>query len=72
LRAFRRIHLDPGQSAPVEFELKPRDLSMVNDDGDIVVPSGKYGVSIGGGQPGSGLPTIRGEFSLSGSLKLPE
>jgi len=72
LRAFRRVHLEPGASASVSFDLSPRDLSMVNEDGDIIVPAGNYGVSVGGGQPGSGLPTVSGSFSVAGQVKLPE
>ena len=72
LRAFKRIHLTPGASENVAFDLSPRDLSMVTDDGDIIVPAGKFAVSVGGGQPGSGLPTVSGSFSVAGQVKLPE
>jgi len=72
LRGFRRIHLSPGASETVSFDLAPRDISMVTEAGDIIVPAGKYAVSIGGGQPGSGLPGVNGEFSVAGQLRLPE
>jgi len=72
LRAFRRIRLAPRESRTVAFDLKARDVSMVTEAGDIVVPAGKYTISIGGGQPGSGLPTISGEFAVRGRLMLPE
>ena len=72
LRGFRRVHLVPGQSETVAFDLSARDVSMVNDDGEIIIPAGKFGVSIGGGQPGSGLPTVSGNFSVTGQVKLPE
>ncbi|HEX5182861.1 MAG TPA: glycoside hydrolase family 3 C-terminal domain-containing protein [Allosphingosinicella sp.] len=72
LRGFRRIHLAPGASETVTFDLTPRDLSMVNTAGDIIVPAGRYNVSIGGGQPGSGLPAATGAFSLTGQATLPE
>jgi len=72
LRGFRRIHLEPAASELVSFDLGPRDLSMVTPAGDIVVTAGKYGVSIGGGQPGSGLPAVSGDFSVIGQLRLPE
>jgi beta-glucosidase len=72
LRGFRRVHLAPGQTQAVAFDLKPRDLSMVDDRGNRIIPAGKYTVSIGGGQPGSGLPTIAGDFAVAGQAKLPE
>ena len=72
LRGFRRIHLAPGASQLVAFELAPRDLSMVTEQGQIIVPAGKYGLSIGGGQPGSELPTVSGAFSVVGQAIMPE
>jgi beta-glucosidase len=72
LRGFRRIHLAPGASETVAFDLQTRDLSMVTQAGDIVVPEGKFGISVGGGQPGTGLPTVGGQFSISGQVQLPE
>jgi beta-glucosidase len=45
---------------------------MVTPAGDTVVAPGKYSLSIGGGQPGSGLPVVSGDFSVIGQLRLPE
>ncbi|HJS92515.1 MAG TPA: glycoside hydrolase family 3 C-terminal domain-containing protein [Steroidobacteraceae bacterium] len=70
LRAFRRIHLDPGRSEVVRFRLKPRDLSMVTQDGDTIIARGRYSISIGGGQPGTGAPSVAGTFQVSGQVML--
>jgi len=72
LRGLQRIHLDPGASQKVEFQLNSRDLSMVTETGDIIVGQGKYTVSIGGGQPGGGLPSASGNFEVSDQVMLPE
>ena len=56
----------------MHFELKPRDLSMVTEAGEPVVAEGAYTVSVGGGQPNSGAPTVTGTFNVKGSLALPE
>jgi beta-glucosidase len=72
LRGFQRVHLNPGETRTVSFDLKPRDLSMVNDRDEIIVPAGNYTVSVGGGQPGSGLPTVSGDMTVAGQVKLPE
>ena len=72
LRGFQRIHLEPGASQKVEFHLNPRDLSMVTDLGDIIVAQGKYTVSIGSGQPGTGVPSVNGNFEVKGQIMLPE
>ncbi|MGA8042369.1 MAG: glycoside hydrolase family 3 C-terminal domain-containing protein [Terracidiphilus sp.] len=72
LRAFERVHLQPGASKKVSFYLKPRDISMVNDKGDPIIAEGQYTVSVGGGQPNTGAPTVTGNFSVAGSVTLPE
>jgi beta-glucosidase len=72
LRAFRRVHLEAGQSQAVRFELKPRDLSMVSEAGEPLIPEGQYSVSVGGGQPDTGAPLVTGIFEVRGSLVLPE
>ena len=72
LRGFQRVHLEPGASQKVEFQLSPRDLSMVIDLGDIIVAQGKYAVAIGSGQPGTGVPSVNGNFEVKGQIILPE
>jgi beta-glucosidase len=72
LRGFQRIHLSPGASQRVEFQLQSRDLSMVTDAGDIMVAQGNYSLSVGGGQPIGDTPAVTGEFEINGQLRLPE
>jgi beta-glucosidase len=72
LRGFQRIHLEAGASQKIRFELRPRDLSMVTEKGDPIVAEGKYTVSVGGGQPGSGVPVSTKTFNLKGEMNLPE
>jgi len=72
LRGFQRVHLEPGASQEVKFELKPRDMSMVTELGEPIVPEGEFTLSIGGGQPGSGAPSVAHAFHVKGSFTLPE
>ena len=72
LRGFKRIHLKPGESQQVEFQLKDRDLMMVTTDGDPIISQGKYTISIGGGQPDTGAPTVNTTFQVSTTKPLPE
>ncbi len=72
LRGFDRVHLNPGESQIVNFHLKRRDLSMVTTAGNIIVAQGQYTVSVGGGQPGTGAPSISGHFDINGQIMLPE
>lgn len=72
LHGFQRIHLEPGASQTIEFHLSPRDLSMVTERGSIIVAQGKYTLLVGGGQPGTGVPSVNGEFKINGQVTLPE
>jgi beta-glucosidase len=72
LRGFERVHLKAGESKQVRFTLNPRDLSLVTDVGVPMVAEGLYGITIGGGQPGTGAPVVSGNFNIQGSLTLPE
>jgi beta-glucosidase len=72
LRGFKRVHLEAGASQKVEFDLKKRDLSMVTEAGDPIIAEGPYTITIGGGQPGTGAPTVTGNFTVKGRLMLPE
>ncbi len=72
LRGFKRIHLEPGASQKIMFDLKDRDLSMVSATGEPTIPAGTYKVSMGGGQPGTQAQTVHAEFTIAGSKTLPE
>jgi beta-glucosidase len=72
LRGFQRIHLDPGQTQRVHFELKDRDLGMVTAEGHPIIAGGDYTISIGGGQPDTGAPGVTGRFHVDGQIALPE
>lgn len=62
LKAFRRVHLRPGESQPVEFALDADDLRYFNNEGRSVLEPGKFAVWIGG----DSTTTLGGEFELTG------
>jgi beta-glucosidase len=72
LRGFQRVHLEPGASQKVRFELQPRDLSVVTERGEPVVPEGEFTLSIGGGQPQTNASTVGQTFRIKGTVTLPE
>jgi len=72
LRGFQRIHLEAGASQKVHFELKNRDLGMVNEDGSPIIAQGDYAISIGGGQPDTTAQVVTGKFHIEGQIDLPE
>jgi beta-glucosidase len=71
LRGFKRVSLAPGASTRIHFDLDPRDLSSVTQDGRRLVTRGTYRLTVGGGQPGTGAPTAAATFNVAGEYPLP-
>ncbi|RPH93685.1 MAG: hypothetical protein EHM72_16120, partial [Calditrichaeota bacterium] len=42
----------PGESKSVEFTLTPKNLMVIDGDGNLVMESGPIEIAIGGGLPG--------------------
>lgn len=52
LEGFSRINLKPGESKVVEFNLEPRQFSIINNKNKRVIEPGYFTVAVGGKQPG--------------------
>ncbi len=72
LAGFKRIHLEAGKSAAVEFALDPRALSEVGADGKRVILPGEYKVYVGSTQPGGEVQTRTATFTVNGNAELPK
>jgi beta-glucosidase len=72
LRGFQRVSLSPGEKRRLHFDLTPRDLSLVNPEGNRVVNAGSFHVFVGGAQPGKGQPGESETFLVRGTLQLPD
>jgi beta-glucosidase len=72
LRGFQRVTLQPGEKRRVSFDLWPRDLSAVALDGTRQVMAGRYRVSVGSGQPGTGVAVRSAEFTAEAGAPLPK
>jgi len=51
LRGFRRIHMEPGETDSVVFNLSPEDLLLINEKGESVYLPGKLKLYVGGSLP---------------------
>ena len=71
LRGFQRIHLAAGQSQHVTFNLSPRDLSLVTEQGDHTVLPGSYKIFVGSNQPAAGVRGAEADLEITGEAKLP-
>ena len=72
LRGFQRVALRPGEARTVTFDLSPRDLSSVAVDGTRSVAAGRYRVTVGSGQPGTGAAGRSARFIARQSNELPK
>lgn len=71
LVGFQRVHLQPGESRELHFELDPRRLSDVDRAGQRAVTAGDYQLFVGGGQPDTGAAGGQAAFSIEGHAPLP-
>ena len=51
LVGFQRVHLEPGETQTVSFTVEPEQFAIINEDGQQVIESGRFRISIGGRQP---------------------
>ena len=69
MQAFKRIHLESGESQKVNFTITPQQMAMVDEDGNWVIEPGEMEVSVGGQQPGfSGRTHAQTTEVLSGKI----
>ena len=73
LAGFERVHLNPGLTKHLRFQLDPRTLSQVDEQGNRAVTAGSYSVSVGGSQPdGDVMGAVQtAHFMITGSNELP-
>jgi len=72
LAGFERVNIPAGQSKDVTITLDPRSLSSVDDKGERAILAGKYGLSIGGAQPGETQSKSEASFTVTGTQPLPK
>jgi len=80
LAGFTRVHLAPGETRHLQFNLDSRTLSQVDDQGVRAVTAGDYRLSLGGSQPvaetgrsasSSAAKPLAADFTIQGSQRLP-
>jgi len=74
LAGVERVHLKQGERRVIKFNIEPRQLALITDDGRTVVEPGDFKVTIGGKQPGftgtadaATTSYIEGRFSVMGA-----
>ena len=59
LKGFKKIKLNPGESATLEFILTDKELGFYNNNGDFIVEPGEFEIMVG---------TSSGDIKLTGKI----
>ncbi|MGJ7046184.1 glycoside hydrolase family 3 C-terminal domain-containing protein [Thermoanaerobacterium thermosulfurigenes] len=70
LRGVKRINLLPGEKKTVKFELKPRDMALIDNDGRCILEPGLFTVYVGGSQPDEMSQKLMGRKVLSKTFEV--
>jgi beta-glucosidase len=52
LKAFRRVHLEAGESRQVSFSIGEKELQIIDEEGNSIVEPGEFRITVGGSSPG--------------------
>lgn len=69
LKAFKRTHLNAGETKTVELTLSPDAFSSFNDKAEKVNLPGKFEISVGGGQPDQKIKTTSNVLKTTIDIK---
>jgi beta-glucosidase len=73
LAGIKRVSLKPGEKKSISFEIKPDQMSVIDNNGKRVIEPGEFLVSVGGKQPGFvGNADARTSGVVSGSFVVKE
>jgi beta-glucosidase len=72
LRGVQRVTLQPGEARVLSFQLSPRDLSFVTADGERQILRGRYQLSVGSGQPDTGVESVTASYTIEQNTRLPQ
>ena len=70
LRGVEAVRLKPGEAREVRFELTPRLMSLIDNDGRRVLEPGTFEVYVGGSQPDSRSCRLTGTDVLSARFEV--
>jgi beta-glucosidase len=68
LKAFRRIHLQPGQTMTLHFTVTPDAFTVIDEKMQRVPLNGRYSISAGGGQPDTTHPRTSNTLTITANI----
>lgn len=70
LKGFEKIHLQPGQSVNLSFNIEPKQYSVINEAGERVIKPAEIKLFIGNRQPDERSSTLTGTEVLTYHITL--
>lgn len=70
LRGFKRLRLEPGERRQIAFELTPRQLALIDEEGRCILEPGRFRVYLGGSQPDARSISLTGATPLSADFEV--
>jgi beta-glucosidase len=70
LRGVARVHLAPGESRRLRFEVSAAALSLIDDEGQRRLEPGAFRLFVGGSQPDTRSVTLLGQAPLVAELQV--
>lgn len=70
LNGIRCVHLKPGEEKTVTFTISPRQMAMVDDEGNIILEPGMFRVFVGGSQPDERSRQLTGKEVLHADFEV--
>lgn len=73
LAGIRKLYLQPGETAQLQFTITPRQMALIDEDGKCILEPGEFQVFVGTSQPDSrsvaltGMPVLSGAFQVVGN-----
>ena len=72
LAAFKAVEIAKDSTVTVEFEIKPRRLAVIDDDGNAVLEKGEIKLSVGGRQPDAVSARLAGSEVVEAVINIKE
>jgi beta-glucosidase len=68
LRRFKRLTLSPHEQKKITFNIEPRDLALIDMQGNCILEPSKFKIYIGGQQPDNRSESLSGSQVLEKSF----
>ncbi len=70
LSGVKRVHLMPGEKAEVSFNISPRQMALIDNNGSCILEPGLFNIYISGNQPDQRSTDLTGNRTVKCSFEL--